>query len=157
MERPTLWFYVPYGSDSIRDIAFTLQDESNPANTQIVYQNAKLAPPSQPGLMAIALPKSTAPLATNKVYHWFLTLNMDCTIGQRPMFVEGWVQRQNITRDLGDRLDRAQPREQVTLYADNGLWYDALTTLATLRANKPQDNALDRDWQNLLNSIGLKF
>ena len=35
MERPTFWFYIPYPKSSIASISFTLQDESNPADTKI--------------------------------------------------------------------------------------------------------------------------
>jgi Domain of Unknown Function (DUF928) len=128
-----------------------------PLVTQIVYQNAKLAPPAQPGSIQIVLPKSTPPLATNKPYHWFLTLNMGCTIGQRPIFVDGWVQRQDLTPDLRDRMKQATPTAQVALYAENGFWYDALTTLATLRSRQPQDSKLNQDWENLLTAIDLGF
>ncbi|WP_295619841.1 DUF928 domain-containing protein [Chamaesiphon sp. GL140_3_metabinner_50] len=80
MARPTLWFYVPYAKNAIVDMSFTLQDESNPADTKIIYQNVKLPPAQTPGTIQIVLPKSIEPLATNKSYHWFLTLNMNCTI-----------------------------------------------------------------------------
>ena len=69
MERPTFWFYVPYPKSSIVDISFTLQDESSPTDTQIVYQNPKLSPAPMPGVMGIVLPKSVAPLSPNRAYH----------------------------------------------------------------------------------------
>lgn len=155
MEHPTFWFYVPYPKNSIVDISFTLQDETNPIDTQIVYQNAKLTPTLIPGVMAIALPKSTVPLSAKRSYHWFMKLNMSCTIGQRPIFVEGWVQRTELNSSLTNQIEQATPTEQVNLYAANGLWYDALTTLAHLRAAKPQDKYLNQAWKNLLESIEL--
>jgi hypothetical protein len=155
MERPTLWFYMPYAKNAIVDMSFTLQDESNPAATKIIYQNSQLVPAQLPGVMKVVLPKSIAPLATTKPYHWFLTLNMVCTSGQRPIFVDGWVQRIEIDRQLRDRIERATPIERVVLAAENGLWYDALTTLANLRALNPQDATLFQSWQNLLATIEL--
>ena len=156
MEHPTFWFYVPYTKPALVDISFTLQDESNPSEKKIIYQNSKIAAASTPGTIRIALPKSSPTLATNKPYRWFLELNMGCTSGQRPIFVEGWIQRTELDRNLSQQLDRATPIERVALYAENGLWHDALTTLANLRATKPQDPGLTQDWQNLLNAIGLK-
>ncbi len=154
-EHPTFWFYIPYAASEIVDISFTLQDESNPNDTQIVYQNPKIVAATSPGTIGIVLPKSIAPLAANKPYHWYLKLNMSCTVGKRPMFVDGWVQRAEIDDNLSARIKQASPAQQVDLYAENGLWYDALTTLANLRAAKPQDTSLLEDWQNLLNSIEL--
>jgi hypothetical protein len=155
MTHPTFWFYVPYPKTSIVDISFTLQDESNPSDTQIIYKNLKLIPTQTPGMMGIVVPKSSRPLVTNKLYHWFMSLNMSCTIGQRPIFVDGWVQRQDLDGDLSAEINQASARRKVTLYAENGLWYDALGTLAGLRSTKPQDAALSQDWQNLLDSIEL--
>ena len=71
-------------------------------------------------------------------------------------FVEGWIQRTQLDRNLSNQIDRATPTEKVALYAGNGLWHDALTTLANLQVAKPQDPELIQDWQNLLNAIGLR-
>jgi Domain of Unknown Function (DUF928) len=155
MEHPTFLFYVPYPKTSIVSISFTLQDESNPSDTQIVYENLKLVPTQAAGMMAIIVPKSSPPLVANRPYHWFMTLNMNCTIGQRPIFVDGWVQHKDLERDLSAQISQASPMSKVALYAENGLWYDAIATLSYLRSTKPQNPTLDRDWQNLLDSIEL--
>ena len=155
MDRPTLLFYVPYAKTAIVDLSFTLQDESNPADTKIVYQNLAIAPTQNPGVMKIVLPKSSEALAPNKVYHWFLKLNMGCRRGQRPMFVDGWIQRTPIDRALNTQLEQATPTGKVSLYAENGLWYDAIASLANLRTAKPQDAAVTQDWQTLLDTIDL--
>jgi hypothetical protein len=155
MAHPTIWFYVPYDKSSSVDISFTIQDESNPADTKIIYQNLKLAPNPTAGMMGIAVPKSSTPLISNKPYHWFLTLNMPCTVGQRPISVDGWVQRRDLERDLSAQIKQASPTEKVSLYAANGLWYDAIGELANLRSIRPQDTALTNDWQSLLEAIDL--
>jgi hypothetical protein len=155
MEHPTFWFYVPYAKSALVDISFTLQDDSNPVDPNIIYQNSTIAPAPTPGMIRIALPKSSTALAVNKPYHWFLKLNMGCTSGQRPIYAEGWIQRMELDRNLSKQIDRATSTEKVGLYAENGLWHDALTTLANLRTAKPQDPGLSQDWQNLLNAVGL--
>ena len=178
MERPTFWFYIPYPKSSIASISFTLQDESNPADTKIVHQ-VTIAANQNPGVMPIVLPKSSPPLAANQPYHWFLKLNMDCRSGQRPIFVDGWVQRREIvgvgvgeasrSRSVSERREASlkenrtpsgiasTPAAQIASLAENGLWYDALSTLANLRSNQPQDPKLKQDWQNLLDSIDLGY
>ena len=156
MEHPTFLFYVPYTKPALIDISFTLQDESNPADQKIIYQNTTIAPASTAGMMQITVPKSSPTLAANKPYRWFLELNMGCTSGQRPILVEGWIQRTQLDRNLSNQIDRATPTEKVALYAENGLWHDALTILANLQVAKPQDPELTQDWQNLLNAIGLR-
>ena len=56
---------------------------------------------------------------------------------------------------LMSQLKNATPRQRVTLYATNGFWHDALTTLAELRSANPGDATLSRDWVSLLHSVGL--
>jgi hypothetical protein len=156
MEHPTFWFYVPYAKPALVDISFTIQDDSNPADPQIIYQHSTIAPAPTAGMIQITVPKSSPTLAADRPYRWFLKLNMGCTNGQRPIYAEGWIQRMELDRNLSKQIDRATPTEKVALYAENGLWHDALTTLANLRATNPQDPELNQDWQNLLDAIGLK-
>jgi hypothetical protein len=42
------------------------------------------------------------------------------------------------------------------LYAENGIWHDALTQLAQLRRSHPQAKNFRNDWQKLLTDIGLE-
>jgi Domain of Unknown Function (DUF928) len=152
MERPTFWFYLPYPKTEIVDISFTLQDESNPTATEILYQNLAVAPTSTSRLMSVTLPNSIAPLTPNTPYHWFLKVNRRCGM----VYVRGWVQRQELTSNLRDRLSQLPPQQRATLYAENGLFYDAVTTLATLKTTQPQNRSIHQDWQNLLDSIALQ-
>jgi Domain of Unknown Function (DUF928) len=150
MERPTFWFYMPYSPSEIVDISFTLQDESNPTATQILYQNLAVTPTL--GLMSVTLPNSIAQLTPNTPYRWFLKVNRPCGL----KYVQGWVQRQQLTTNLRDRLPQLPPQQRATLYAENGLFYDAVTTLATLKTTQAQDRSIHQDWQNLLDSIDLQ-
>jgi hypothetical protein len=151
MERPTFWFYLPYPQTEIVDISFTLQDESNPAATEIVYQNLAVTPRSKSKLLSVTLPSSIAPLTPNRPYYWFLKVNRSCGM----TYVGGWVQRQEPIGTLRDRLAQISLQDRATLYAEHGLFFDAVTTLASLKIAKPQDRSLQQDWQNLLDSIGL--
>lgn len=152
VERPTFWFYIPYPQKSIVSMSFILQDESNPADTKIVYHNPQLVPTATAGMLGIELPQSIEPLAIDKPYHWYLTLNVGCG----PVFVDGWVQRTSLDSQLSNRIDRATPADRVTIYAENGLWYDAIATSARLRSVPSPNPQVLQDWQNMLDAIGLK-
>lgn len=66
------------------------------------------------------------------------------------------MQRIEPNRDLVRRLGTATPQKRVTLYAQAGIWQDALTLLSELRLAKPKDTVLASDWRNLLKSVGLE-
>lgn len=49
----------------------------------------------------------------------------------------------------------ANSREQVSIYAEAGLWYEAWAAFATLRKNNLQDENLKSDWMSLQQTLGL--
>lgn len=153
--HPTFWFYLPDSNSSLQLVEFVLQDEQN----NDIYRTP-VSLPQKPGVVSVQLPSTLKPLNINQNYHWFLktTVATSCD-RQQPVIandnVEGWVQRVSPTPTLTSQLKSAPPGQQIRLYAQNGLWYDALTSLAQLRRTNPQDGTLKADWQELLQSVGL--
>ena len=145
--RPTFWFYVPYKSNSTY-AKLVLEDELN----QTIYKT----PLTQtPGVVSVSLPSTSAPLKIGKRYHWYF--NIYCQQDNQFLTsVEGDVQLLALNPIVQSQLDKATPQQQVALYAANGIWYEALTTLANLRHTYPQDTKLVSDWASLLGSVGLQ-
>ncbi|ARV59794.1 hypothetical protein BZZ01_15185 [Nostocales cyanobacterium HT-58-2] len=155
-EHPTFWFFVPYKKSTIHSIEFVLKDESSKPS-QTLYRTP-VTIPEVPGIISIRLSATTPPLQVDKMYHWFLKMKLICN-PQQPAegeSVEGWVQRVNPNPKLADSLKQATSQQRVGLYAENGIWYDALTSLAQLRLAKPQDPTLAEEWMNLLKSVNLE-
>jgi hypothetical protein len=152
----TFWFFVPHDKSSITAIEFVVKDESTKPS-QTIYRSA-INPPSNPGIISVRLPETTAPLQVGKMYHWFLKVRVNCN-PQQPaelQYVEGWVERVKLNSSLAQRLQQATPQQQAALYAENGIWYDALTTLAELHVDQPTNASFVADWKSLLNSVGLE-
>ncbi|MEH2237651.1 DUF928 domain-containing protein [Nostoc sp.] len=155
-EYPTFWFFFPYKKSAINSIEFVLKDESSKLG-QTLYRTT-VTIPEVPGIISIPLSATTPPLQVDKMYHWFFKMKIICNPQQPPEreYVEGWVQRVNLNPKLVDGPKQATPQQRVKLYAENGIWYDALTTLAELRLAKPQDPTLAVEWVNLLKSVDLE-
>ncbi len=155
-KHSTFWFFVPHDKSSITAMEFVVKDESEkPSKT--LYR-ASVTPPITPGIVSVRMNETAAPLQVGKMYHWFLKLKINCN-PQQPAeseYVEGWVERVNLNSTLEVYLKQATPEQQAALYAENGIWYDSLTTLAKLRLVKPKDTALVTDWTSLLKSVGLE-
>jgi hypothetical protein len=151
-DRPTLWFYIPYSQNSISRIDFILTDRDNPAN-KTVYRNP-IQSPEQPGIVNFSIPQTSAPLSIGKLYQWELKLTMKRQL-EKEVSVKGWIQRVGLNSELSDLIKQATPDRQAALYAENGLWYDALSTLAELRHDAPNDLAIMQDWTNILKSVDL--
>jgi Domain of Unknown Function (DUF928) len=150
-EHPTLWVYIPYSSALIARIDFILRSGDNSANP-IVYQTS-IQPPKQAGIVNFSLPKTSTPLAIDKLYQWDVKLTMK---SQPTEEITGWIQRAKINSTLSDRIKRSNPSQQADLYAENGYWYDALSTLAIQRRDFPTDPTIKENWQSMLKSVNLE-
>jgi hypothetical protein len=150
-EHPTLWVYIPYSSALISRIDFILRRGDNRSNP-IVYQTS-IQPSKQAGIVNFSLPKTSTPLAIDKLYQWEVKLIMK---SQPTEEITGWIQRAKINSNLSDLIKRSNPSQQADLYAENGFWYDALSTLAILRRDFPTDPAIKENWQIILKSVDLQ-
>lgn len=155
--HPTFWFYVPHSVTSERPVEFILKD-----GDKIIYQTLLSGSATTPGVVGFKLPDTVPPLVVNKRYNWFLTMACD-----RPsstsndqgeltkIFVSGWVERVTLNPSLQRELDKATPQQKALLYAKGGIWHEAVTILAELRRQKPNDVTLKNEWDKLLRSIDL--
>lgn len=159
VSHPTFWFYVPYSVTSERPVEFILRDDQY----NIIYQTLLSGSATAPGVVGFQLPDTVAPLEVNKRYNWILAMPCD-----RPspnsidleeltrIFVSGWVERVTIDPSLQRELDKATAQQKALLYAKGGIWHEAVTTLAELRRQKPNDVTLKAEWVKLLQSINLE-
>ncbi|MBE9004176.1 DUF928 domain-containing protein [Fortiea sp. LEGE XX443] len=148
--HPTFWFYVPYSQNVNLPAMFVLQDQES----NLIYQKA-IATPTNPGIISVSLSADAPALAVNQQYRWFLTFSCDKQEQSPPVYVEGVVKRVNLSQEITQQLQTATPSQQFAIYAQNGIWHEALTTLAKMRQKKPLDTALQTQWQDLLVSIRL--
>ncbi len=161
-EYPTFWFFVPYEQSTISSMEFVLKDESQKP-TKTIYRKF-LTKPENPGIISISADTNTLPLEIsrkkqNKMYHWFFKVRVKCNSQQPAIlhFVEGWIERTDLTSDLGEHFEQLTSLEKVAFYAEKGIWHDAITNLAELSLTNPQDNNVNflAEWKSLLQSVDL--
>lgn len=148
--HPSFWFYVPYSQNLPYPVEFVLEDQQS----KQIYRKA-IALPNQPGIINISLPADTPSLAVDQQYRWFFTVYCDKAKQSPPIYVEGVIKRVNLNAAIAQQLQKAAPLQQFAIYAQHGIWHEALTTLAQLRQKNPQDATLETQWQDLLASIHL--
>lgn len=129
---------------------FTLWDE----NGKGIYQTT-FALPDQPGIMSFQLPSAAGELAISKQYKWSVAVICNPAERQRDVVLQGGWQRVKVSSALTSQLEAAQPLQKVKVYAENGLWYDTIATLAELKRSLPEDPRIASEWQELLQSVGL--
>jgi len=147
LANPTLYFFVP--QNSAAKLELVVQNE----NEQIVYQQ-KYKPNSKAGVIGIPLPPDT--LVVNQKYRWYFSISCNPENRGLDKIVEGTIQRVE-NSSLMTKLQQASPEERILLYAEAGIWHDALDTLARLRYSRPNDVKLKADWEGLLTAPGVEF
>lgn len=157
-EHPTLFAYVPF-APKCTTLEFVVQDSAG----KPVYRMPVIAP-TKPSLVKIRVPATAPALALNTLYHWSLR----ATVTPKPIesedfkqkpdiySVDGWVQYVSLSPTLSQQLKQAPPRQQARLYAENGIWFDAVTAIAELRLANPEDAELAKDWEQLLKAVKLE-
>ncbi len=146
--HPTFWFYAAYPVNS--KVEFILQDEAENEIYQTTFPLDKTL-----GIISLTLPQDKVFLVTGKSYHWYFNIMCEPE-DSTDDFVEGWVERVELNPALHSQLELARPLETISIYAENGLWYDTLDSIDRLRQEEPENQAIAAIWSNLLQQVGLE-
>jgi Domain of Unknown Function (DUF928) len=149
-EYPRFFFYLPQSDAQIAE--FVLEDQ----NGKQIYQT-NLNINNYSGVIGVNIPtnKNVSPLQIGKNYSWSIALICDDKDRSADLFEKGIVRRVEVSTDIRSQLEKAEPRLKAIIYAKNGIWQDALSTLVAARRANPNDADLAADWKILLDSVNL--
>jgi|SRR4028119_791837 Domain of Unknown Function (DUF928). len=149
-EYPVFFLYLPQTEAELAE--FILEDESG---NQIYQQDLTIKNLS--GAIGVSIPANTnlPPLEVGKNYTWKFLLVCDPDDRSSDRLERGVVRRVELSADILGELENADPRQKTVIYAENGIWQDALSTLAAARRANPNDPDLAADWESLLDSVKL--
>jgi len=151
-KQPSFFFYIP--EVATQKAEFVLDTVENGKRKQVVAFQVALA--GQPGVFKLTLPPDAPSLNVNQDYFWAFSILCQSQGTLRDPLVSGKVRRVQVDATLAAQLDQATALEKVSLYARSGIWYEAITQLASLRQTQPNDSQLSQAWQTLLQSVGLQ-
>jgi hypothetical protein len=149
-EYPVFFFYLPQTDAELAELI--LQDE----NGNLIYQQ-DLTIKNLSGVIGVSITANTnvPPLEVGKNYTWVFSLVCDPYDRSSDRFQRGVVRRVELSADILGELENADPRQKTLISAENGIWQDALSTLAAARRANPNDPDLAADWESLLDSVTL--
>jgi Domain of Unknown Function (DUF928) len=150
--NPTFWFFVPDKLTPKLPIEFVIQDEAD----NYIYKT-KFNPPETPaGIISLSV-KPIVPLEIGKSYRWTFAIYCDQDKPSAAVYVRGSVTQIALNPTLKKQLDAVKiPLERATIFAENGIWYDALTTLGEqIQGGKSKDPKIVLAWNDLLKQINL--
>lgn len=154
-ERPILFIYVPDIKGTVRFRLFeeNVSESELETNSQFlqVYESPMLDINYKAGILGFKLPAEAPYLEPNKNYKWRFTVS---DLDQN-LTVEGAVRRVTPSDNLLQQLSKAEPLEQAAIYANFGIWFEMVKTLADLRCAQPNDVKAQTAWLDLFQSVKL--
>ncbi len=150
LSHPTLCLHAPKGLAAKVPLELTLQDNQN----KPLFKKL-LTPPATPaGIIPIAFPPEAPALQPNQTYHWAISIYCDAEVPDQPITLRGTLTRTTLSPELTQRLEQSTTIEKAELYAQNGIWYDTLTTLGIAKLTTPS-YPLTIAWKDLLRQANL--
>lgn len=148
-EQPSLYWYL--SMPTICPVELTV------SNDQAIMPllETRLDAPAKDGVQQIRLADYGVRLELDVPYRWFVTLIVNEMEPSQNPVAGGIIERIGLSDSLRRQLAQASKREAPLLYAQAGVWYDALTTLSQLIEGAPYDAGLQQRRAALLAEVGL--
>lgn len=151
--RPTFWIYTssPLAADTVA--TFYLRDSLGGAQYEAVVPLSH-----QAGIVSFSLPEELQDLEVARPYHWFLVLGRAGDSRQPGVgtpFARGTIERVAGATGAADSLEISLAAAIAA--SQEGRWYDAVTILATLRRDGPNDLEVGARWKEFLQSAQLDW
>ncbi|MBW3585623.1 MAG: DUF928 domain-containing protein [Cyanobacteria bacterium 0813] len=151
--KPTFFYYLPVALD--KTVQFELVDERD----KTLYKKSFRMVTTRAGVVSVSLDSddSSPALEVGKNYQWYFTIKCNPkNYTTDDVLVSGWINRTALTPNVKTELDRSPDRRaHLSIFAQQGLWYEYLATLAQLRIESPSDASLAIKWSAVLNSVQL--
>jgi hypothetical protein len=108
-----------------------------------------LPTPARPGLQRILLSDYGVELEVGVEYSWTISSGLDAN-------ASGWIKRVELPASAAKRLTEVNLGEAPAIYAEAGLWYDALSSLLELISDHPNNERLRTARLELLRQGGFE-
>jgi hypothetical protein len=145
-ERPTIYLLTPKVDKST--IYLRIDDESG-LTTKRIYRNG-FSINNESGIVAFKIPDDAPSLEVNKKYK--LQFDIEYKVeGNKTVYA--YIKRVLPSPKLVEQLKTTtKPIEVAALYAQEGLWFETLQTLAEAQRTVPQNPEITEEWLELLKS-----
>ena len=151
------WYFPGLESDSV-PVIFTLlgketREVSGQPRTRTVTVYEKKLNLDQPGIIAFPLPSESEPLQEEEEYIW--RIDIQCTPVTN-MLLKYSIKRQSTDNpELISQLETAPVDQHPVIFAENGVWFDALKLIILQLRQTPGSPLLEQRWRQVLEEIQL--
>lgn len=148
-EQPSLFWFISNASSY--PVELTLVD---PEKTELLVE-MRIDPPVAAGVHRLRLSDHKVRLAPGTAYQWYVAVVPDGGRRSKDILAGGMIERVSVPDGLVDKVSKASQAQLPSLYAEAGLWYDAMAALNELIEQAPDDRVLREQRSALLRQIGL--
>ena len=146
-EQPVLYWYLSQPVKAKVEITLTTESSVEP------LLELALAADKMSGVQSIPLAEHGIRLAPDTEYRWHVALVMDAEHRSKDILASGALMRVAADQQLAARLAGMAGEERALLYAENGLWYDALESASSAKTARLSSKLFD----NLIEQAGLNI
>ncbi len=145
--RPLLYWYQSKASTLTLEVSVSEPKNPNP------LMDSQITVSTTAGVHSFRVTKDLKP---SVLYRWSVAAVVDPENRSQDLVASGVIKRIDPSLDLAAKLAQAAEQDKPALYAQSGIWYDALESLSTQIKKSPNDDALKRERANLLRQVGLE-
>ena len=113
--------------------------------------------PQTEGIVTIELPRTEKALEVGKEYEWMFVIVCNADRRDQDVLDMGIIKPIELSSSQRSQIEQAKPAEKAALYAEYGIWHEALSTLANLQCFDSNNPSLQANWQELLTSESVKL
>jgi hypothetical protein len=149
-EQPSLFWYQSKPADARFELTLLQENKVKPLVQVMIERSAKA------GIQRLKLSEHGAKLVPGVEYQWVVALITDPENRSTDLVASGVIQRVEPSDELKERVRQAAPSSLPGVYAEAGVWYDALAALSDQIESHPDDAGLKAARADLLEQVGLK-
>lgn len=146
--QPTLYWYASGPSTTKLEVTVIADTAERP----LLTQNLKV---TRGGVQSFDLAKHGITLKPDTEYEWFVSAIPDAAQRSKDITSGGTIRRVAPDPAIQARIAAAGERQAPLIYAEAGLWYDAIDALSRLIERNPGDSELQAQRAALLKQVGL--
>jgi len=153
-EQPTIYWYVSERIDSPVELTLTSTASLQEAATPVL--DITLKPPLEKGIHALRLADHGIALKPGVEYEWFVAVVRNPAQRSNDVVAGGTIKRVSESDALQAQLKQTSQTQWPAVYAQAGIWYDAIDQLSKKISADAANRQLREERAALLEQVGLR-
>ncbi len=149
-EQPSLFWFQSKPAEAKFELTLLQENKVKPLVQVLVERSTKA------GIQRLKLSDHGAKLAPGVEYQWVVALVTDPNNRSTDLVASGVIKRVEPDAELKEKIAKASPASLAGVYAEAGIWYDALAVLADQIEAQPDNAGLRQTRADLLAQVGLR-